>query len=209
MSWRFAEPKPIAFFCDSVNFMATPPRDHIQRRLPYERAVGWTICPDDLLPSSTLNRANSSNSITTISRLKPYLASFAVGASIRFPVLASCDEYGGICNSERDRRVVTPKNRPAGDEAPPLCRQHRIAAGGEVKLRLGGCFFLPNGSAFDRPLPQVLEAQQHGQHPFELAVEMDLITAELFQLVCVQRLAECLLADQGPVRQFLPQRLEP
>jgi hypothetical protein len=40
------------------------------------------------------------------------------------------DEYGRICNSERDRRVVTPKNRPAGDEAPPLCRQHRIAAGG-------------------------------------------------------------------------------
>jgi hypothetical protein len=27
---------------------------------------------------------------------------------------------------------------------------------------------LPNGLAFDRPLPQVLEAQQHGEHPFEL-----------------------------------------
>jgi hypothetical protein len=35
--------------------------------------------------------------------------------------------------------------------------------------------FLPNGSALDRRLPQVLEAQQHGEHPFELAVEMDLI----------------------------------
>jgi hypothetical protein len=46
--------------------------------------------------------------------------------------------------------------------------------------------------------PRVLEAQQHGEHPFELAVEMDLITAELFQLAAAQRLAECLLADQGP-----------
>src|SRR5580704_1069060 len=28
-----------------------------------------------------------------------------------------------------DRQVVTPKNRPAGGEAPPLCHQHRIAVG--------------------------------------------------------------------------------
>jgi hypothetical protein len=51
--------------------------------------------------------------------------------------------------------------------------------------------------------PLVLEAQQHGEQAFELAVEMDLIAAEPFQLVGVERLAECLLADQGPVRQFL------
>jgi hypothetical protein len=51
--------------------------------------------------------------------------------------------------------------------------------------------FLPNGLALDRPLPQVLEAQQHGEHPF---------------LGC---LAECLLADQGPVRHFLLAGLEP
>ena len=48
-------------------------------------------------------------------------------------------------------------------------------------------------------MPQVLEVQQHGEHPFELAVEMDLIAAEPFQLVCVQRLAECLLAYQEPI----------
>jgi hypothetical protein len=38
---------------------------------------------------------------------EPPLASFAVRAFIRFPVLllASCDEYGRICNSERDRHV--------------------------------------------------------------------------------------------------------
>ena len=55
---------------------------------------------------------------------------------------------------------------------------------------------LRNGSASDRPLPQVLEAQQHGQHPFELAVEMDLVAAESFQLVGVKRLTERLLADR-------------
>jgi hypothetical protein len=38
---------------------------------------------------------------------------------------------------------------------------------------------------------------------------MDLIAAEPFQLVCVERLAECLLADQGPVRHFLLAGLEP
>jgi hypothetical protein len=29
---------------------------------------------------------------------------------------------------------------------------------------------LPNGSALDPPMPQVLKAQQHGEHPFEFAV---------------------------------------
>ena len=38
---------------------------------------------------------------------------------------------------------------------------------------------------------------------------MDLIAADPFQLVCVERLAECLVADQGPVRQFLFPGLEP
>jgi hypothetical protein len=38
---------------------------------------------------------------------------------------------------------------------------------------------------------------------------MDLISAEPFQLAGVQRLTECLLADQGPVRQFLFPGLEP
>jgi hypothetical protein len=42
---------------------------------------------------------------------------------------------------------------------------------------------LPNGSAFDGSAPQVLEPQQHVEHSFELAVEMDLITSKLLQLV--------------------------
>src|SRR4029077_5096939 len=55
---------------------------------------------------------------------------------------------------------------------------------------------LRNGSARDRPLPQVLEPQQHGQHPFELAIEADLVTTEPLQLVGVERFAERLLARQ-------------
>jgi hypothetical protein len=38
--------------------------------------------------------------------------------------------------------------------------------------------FLPNGSACDSPLTQILEAQQHGQHFFKLAVEMYLVPAD-------------------------------
>jgi hypothetical protein len=70
--------------------------------------------------------------------------------------LASCDEYGRICNSERDRQVVTPKNRPAGGGAQPLCRQHRIATGkdprGQGRLSLGGC--RPEAGDIPRPAPR-------------------------------------------------------
>jgi hypothetical protein len=45
---------------------------------------------------------------------------------------------------------------------------------------------LRNGSARDRPLPQVLEAQKHGEHPFELSIEMDLVAAEPLQLVGIK-----------------------
>src|SRR4051812_22086973 len=69
--------------------------------------------------------------------------------------------------------------------------------------------FLPNGSALHRPLPQVLEPQKHGQHPFELAVEVDLVAAEPFQLVGVECLAESLFADQRTVGEFLSPGLVP
>jgi hypothetical protein len=68
---------------------------------------------------------------------------------------------------------------------------------------------LPNGSARDRALPQVLQAQQHGQYPFELAVEMHLVAAKPLQLVRVERLTERLLADQRPISQLLLPVLEP
>jgi hypothetical protein len=68
---------------------------------------------------------------------------------------------------------------------------------------------LQNGLWFDSTLPQVLEPQQHGEHPFELAVEMDLVAAKPFQFVGVEGFAERLLADQWPVYQFFPPRLEP
>ena len=54
----------------------------------------------------------------------------------------------------------------------------------------------------------VLEAQQHGQHTFQLAVEMDLVAAEPLQLVRIERLAECLLPDERAVGQFLLTTLE-
>jgi len=38
----------------------------------------------------------------------------------------------------------------------------------------------------------VLEPPQHGEHSFELAVEMDLVAAKPLQLVGVERLAERL-----------------
>ena len=69
--------------------------------------------------------------------------------------------------------------------------------------------FLPNRSDHNGALPQVFQPQQHGQHAFELAVEMDLVAAKPLQLVRVESLTECLFADQGPVRQFLLAVLEP
>ena len=67
---------------------------------------------------------------------------------------------------------------------------------------------LPNGSALDGSPSQVLEPQQHCKHLFEFAVEMDLVASEPLQFVRIERLAECLLADQRPVGQFLlPVRL--
>src|ERR1700722_15981533 len=68
---------------------------------------------------------------------------------------------------------------------------------------------LRNGSARDRPLPQVFEAQEHGERPFEFAVEMDLVAAEPLQLVGVGRPPEGLPPVGGPVGQFLLARLEP
>ena len=55
-------------------------------------------------------------------------------------------------------------------------------------------------AAYDCPLPHVLQAQQHGQGPFELAIEMDFVAAQPFELVRVEGLAECLLASRSPSR---------
>ena len=40
--------------------------------------------------------------------------------------------------------------------------------------------------ARNRPLTHFLEPQQHGEHTFELAVEVDLITAQLLQLFYIE-----------------------
>ena len=65
----------------------------------------------------------------SFSRPKQYLASFTVRVFIQFPVLllASCDGYGGICNSERDRWVVTPKTALPEAKRRPFAA-HPIAA---------------------------------------------------------------------------------
>jgi hypothetical protein len=60
--------------------------------------------------------------------------------------------------------------------------------------------FLPNGSARDRPLSQFLNTQQHSQHTFELADEMDLIASEplprrLAHTVAHRSAATCLSAS--------------
>ena len=68
---------------------------------------------------------------------------------------------------------------------------------------------LPNGSTGGHRLPHILEAQQHGQHAFKLAVQMNLVAPEPLQLVGVKRLPECLIADQLPVRQLGFSRFEP
>ena len=73
----------------------------------------------------------------------------------------------------------------------------------------GKCWLLRNGSALDGSTSQVFEPQQHSEHSFELAVEMDLVTSKPLQFVSVERLAECLLTDQRPVGQFLLPVLEP
>jgi hypothetical protein len=60
----------------------------------------------------------------------------------------------------------------------------------------GRAVVLRNGSARGRPLPQVLEPQQHSQHTFELVIEVDLVTTEPLQLVGVERFAQRLFARQ-------------
>jgi hypothetical protein len=40
---------------------------------------------------------------------------------------------------------------------------------------------LPNGSPLNRSLPQFLKTEQHGQHTFKLAVEVDLVAEPLLR----------------------------
>src|SRR5205823_1832775 len=54
------------------------------------------------------------------------------------------------------------------------------------------------------PLPK-----EHRKHPFELSVKVDLVAAEPLQLVGVERLAKCLLSNQGTIGQFVLASFEP
>jgi hypothetical protein len=108
-------------------FRALLRRDTCPRAL----IVGAQPAHEPALFLRCLPTATGSAWVTSTNWPKQHLASFAVRAFIRFPMLllASCDECGRICNSEQDRRGGDPEKSPAGGEAPPLCRQHRIAAG--------------------------------------------------------------------------------
>ena len=57
--------------------------------------------------------------------------------------------------------------------------------------------------------PQVLEAEQYGQHRFELAVEVDLAPAEPLKLVWVEGFPERLLTEQLMLGDFLSAIIEP
>jgi hypothetical protein len=105
-----------------------------------------------------------------------------------------------LANMAKIRKIIVrspgsiPKHQPDGSEVPTL-----LPSAGSINP-IGTCtLFLPNGSVLDSPLPQILEPQQHDQHPFELAIEMNLIAAELLKLVGVHSLPERLLADQRAV----------
>ena len=69
--------------------------------------------------------------------------------------------------------------------------------------------FLRNGSACHRALPQVSEPKQHRQHAFQLAVQVDLVTAEVLELVGIEQFAKSLLAQQGTPTDLLFALLEP
>jgi hypothetical protein len=76
-----------------------------------------------------------------------------------------------LCFEPRDRCGAVATNRLLSRAAWP----RRSPPGACMRP---AALVLRNGSAHYRPLPQVLEAQQHGQHPFELSVEMNLVAAE-------------------------------
>src|SRR5271166_91826 len=87
----------------------------------------------------------------------------------------------------------------------PLSSWRGFPPAGTRKLGL----LLPNGLACYCPLPEVLQPKQHGQHSFELAVEMDLVTAEPFQLFRIERFAERLVPHERATGDFLSALIEP
>ena len=68
---------------------------------------------------------------------------------------------------------------------------------------------LRNGSVFGRAATQVLKSDQHGKGAFELTVEMHLVARQPHQLVGVEGLAESLVANKRPVREFRPADVVP
>lgn len=64
-------------------------------------------------------------------------------------------------------------------DLPPLPRVGALPA-------TDGALALAGFSARHRAVTHFFEAQQHGEHPFELAVQMDLVAAQSLQLVHIE-----------------------
>jgi hypothetical protein len=114
---------------------------------------------------------------------------------------ADCDRHGHLVldvlvQSRRDKEVAKRLFRKL------LKKQGRAP-------RVLESAILRNGSALDNLPPQVLEAQQHGEHTLKLAVEVHLITPEPFQFVRVERVAECLGTNQRAILELFPPILVP
>jgi hypothetical protein len=99
--------------------------------------------------------------------------------------------------------VVLGRPRPEHDS---LDRVPAYGRGEPASGRTRARPFCQTESTRDSPLTQLPEPQQHGEHTLKLA---NLVAAKPLQLVSVQCLAKCLLADQRPVGQFLLPVLEP
>jgi len=73
----------------------------------------------------------------------------------------------------------------AGADAAHRSRASARATKRQAPSRRRSASALPNGSALDGSASQFLEPQQHGEHSFELAVEMHLVTTKPLQPVWV------------------------
>src|SRR5271165_1520479 len=127
------------------------------------------------------------------------------GSSCDSPTMIK-NSFGRISNGRTvPPRRVSPKFHPNGGEAPRLVLLEGISAPRDPQARAA---FAKRISLL-LSLPEVLQPKQHGQHSFELAVEMDLVTAEPFQLFRIERFAERLVPHERATGDFLSALIEP
>jgi hypothetical protein len=92
---------------------------------------------------------------------------------------------GQAANALESSRPLPLRIKPGTPNVhPSTCTSVVFGAGRSGRTRACG-LLLPNGSALDGSTSQLLEPQQHGEHSFELAVEMHLVTTKPLQPVWV------------------------